>query len=92
MVIAGPLDGTTATEYEMIWSPPALGVLQASDTEPFPAEEEVMLGAAGRTAIGVKVTGLEADPAPKLLTAVTVIEYVVPLVRPLSVAEFVESS
>ena len=65
---------------------PALGALQANDTEPFPADEEVMLGAAGSTAIGVRLTGLEADPAPRLLTAVTLTEYEVPFLSPVIMA------
>ena len=53
---------------------PALGVVHASDTEPLAADEEEMVGVPGSTAVGVKLAGLEGDPAPRLLTAVTMTE------------------
>ena len=49
-MIADPLDGTTATKYEIIGPPPALGALQARDTEPLPTDEVVILGAPGSSA------------------------------------------
>ena len=53
---------------------PALGVVHATVTEPLAADEELMVGVPGSTAVGVKLAGLEGDPAPSLLTAVTVTE------------------
>ena len=50
VVIAGPLGGATATEYEAIWPSPALAAVHASDTEPLAADEETMPGAWGSVA------------------------------------------
>ena len=75
----------------MTLPPVELGGLHRRVTLFLPDVAFGLVGAVG-TFRGVKVTGLEADPAPRLLTAVMVNEYAVPLVRPLSVAEFVESS
>ena len=60
VVIAGPLGGATATEYEAIEPSPELGSVHASDTEPIPVDEETMLGAWG--SVAPLITDTEAPP------------------------------
>ena len=69
--------------------PPSAGAVQLTVAEPLPGRADAPVGAAGAVApAGVTAfDGADAGPVPTALVAVTVNVYVVPFVRPVTVAD-----
>jgi hypothetical protein len=70
----------------VIGEPPFVGAVHVSVTAPLPGVAAVRVGVPGVVA-GVALNAFEAAPVPTPFVAVTVNEYVVPLVRPPTVQE-----
>ncbi|MCD5353851.1 hypothetical protein LR393_27630 [Kineosporia mesophila] len=79
---SAPVPGVAVSTYPVIGAPPVwVGALQLAANRASPGEAESPDGAAA-TVDGVDVTADDAGPLPAELVAVTVMEYAVPLLRP----------